>query len=47
MNNNEFDQEVMEKAAISLLTLKLFGQLLQTAKEIVWHVQRVVYKIHQ
>jgi hypothetical protein len=31
VDDNDFDQEVMEKAAINLFTLKSFGHFVKTA----------------
>jgi hypothetical protein len=47
VDDNKFDQAVMEKVAISLLTLEYFRHLVKTTQEIMWHIQRVAYKIHQ
>jgi hypothetical protein len=47
VDDNEFNQAVMEKASINLLMLESFRHLVKTTQEIMRHVQRIAYKIHQ
>ena len=47
VDDDEFNQAVMKKATISLLALESLRHLVKTTQEVMWHVQRIAYEIHQ
>jgi hypothetical protein len=47
MDYDNFNQTVVEEVGVGLLPLVTFSHFIQTAKEVMRHIQREIYEIYK